>query len=116
MVDELVEKDPLLIDQPGHHTRAFDLDRLVEEHDHDRCDREGNDDVANPRLNVEPEGSAGRWVRGTEGVTAWRAVTGVGEARLSRFRTFHRVGKEVSQGGRFFRSCITKTRPPTTRV
>ena len=61
----------------------------------------------NPCLNVEPKGSARRCLRGTEGV---------GEARRFCFRTLHGVGKEFGQDGEFFRSCITKTRPLTTRL
>ena len=65
------------------------------------------------------KGRRGDPIRGRKGVTALGAAAGVGEARRSRFRTLHQVGKEwvgkeFGQGGGFFRSCITKAGMRTT--
>ena len=42
-VDELINEDPLLVYQPGHHAVPFDLHRLVQENNHDKGQQDRED-------------------------------------------------------------------------
>ena len=47
-VDELVDENPFLILQRGHHAGAFNFDGLVKKDDEEGRDRQRNQDVAHP--------------------------------------------------------------------
>src|SRR5271166_702553 len=48
LVNELVDEDPLLVLERGHHAGPFDLDRLIQEDDEERRNRQRDEHVAQP--------------------------------------------------------------------
>src|ERR1700722_997757 len=58
-VDELIDKNSLLVGNLRGHAGAFDLHRLVEENDDNNGEAEGNNEIAAPTSNFAPQ----RWRR-----------------------------------------------------
>jgi hypothetical protein len=61
-VDELIDEDSLVIDQPGHHAGPFHLHRLIQEHNDNESEEERKDKISHPVASVKkaPPGARGK--------------------------------------------------------
>src|SRR5262249_55988443 len=60
-IDELVNENPLLILERGHHAGAFDLHRLVQKDDDEGRDGKGDDQITKPDSQAAAEPGGRRW-------------------------------------------------------